>query len=371
MSAKKKILTLISIIAITVLVAVGAFFFAKSQSEKARIYAEAEAQLYAGNNLQAIEVFQSISDYRDVRDRILECYYNEGVRLFTYGDYENAQIAFRQAQPYSDAYEQAVEAQYRFGISRTQSGQYDEAVSIFSSIMDYKDVTNLIRNDTYLRTAYYEYKFPAGRTIEFGRYRQTTNHQNIEDDIIPISWRILSNNGNELFLVSEYVLECMPFNNSKDDATWASCSLRAWLNDTFLTDAFGVEERNYIEYSNVENNGNSRRGTSGGGSTRDQVFCLSVEEIEEYLSDPGTWYSDYSYSFRYVASAFAEKVNKEYYNDQAFWWTRTPGDDLTGAVYVQPGGVIDYDGGSGDWVNKISLGVRPAIRLTLHPGLIK
>ena len=368
------------IIAFAVVINIGLFIFAKQQFEKARVYSEAEGYLEEGNYLQAIEVFKGIVDYSDVDERILECYYDEGIRLLSNGNYEAAQNAFIQAQPYSDASEQAIEAQYCLGKSQYQMDSYEEAITTFAGIMDYKDVRSIIQNDANLCNMYYTLHFQAGSTIEFGRYRQTDyqlyyvtpdlSDPNIAEAIMPIRWRILSNDGKELFLVSDNVLECMAFNDSKDATTWDSCSLRTWLNSSFYMNAFTDEERRYIERSRVANSGNPRNGTRGGETTNDWVFCLSVEEIEEYLPDPGTWYSDYSYHMRHVASTFVENVIKEYYNDQAYWWTRTPGDDLTGAVMAQPGGNIDYNGGEGEWVNMQRLGVRPAIRLTLNPSLI-
>ena len=62
-----------------------------------------------------------------------------------------------------------------------------------------------------------------------------------------IRWRVLDVNGEDAFLFSESVLDVQPFHNKSDNnVSWASSSLRTWLNSTFLDKAFTEDEKKQI-----------------------------------------------------------------------------------------------------------------------------
>ena len=74
--------------------------------------------------------------------------------------------------------------------------------------------------------------------IYFGNYYQS-NSSTKE----PIKWRVLSVNGNDAFLLADQNLDAKPYNEKYTDVTWATCTLRTWLNDTFLNTAFTLAEQ--------------------------------------------------------------------------------------------------------------------------------
>ena len=74
--------------------------------------------------------------------------------------------------------------------------------------------------------------------IYFGNYYQS-NSSTKE----PIKWRVLSVNGNDAFLLADQNLDAKPYNEKYTDVTWATCTLRTWLNDTFLNTAFKSAEQ--------------------------------------------------------------------------------------------------------------------------------
>ena len=61
----------------------------------------------------------------------------------------------------------------------------------------------------------------------------------------PIRWQVLYSSGGYSMLLSENCVACMPFGGSSD---WYSSSLRSWLNNVFLYNAFSSSERNAIRY---------------------------------------------------------------------------------------------------------------------------
>lgn len=66
-----------------------------------------------------------------------------------------------------------------------------------------------------------------GDIITFGSYPQTADGT----DKTPIQWRVLNNSDNELFILSEYILDCKRYHNEGVDTTWQDADLRKWLKD--------------------------------------------------------------------------------------------------------------------------------------------
>ena len=102
--------------------------------------------------------------------------------------------------------------------------------------------------------------------IYFGNYYQS-NSSTKE----PIKWRVLSVNGNDAFLLADQNLDAKPYNEEDTDVTWATCTLRTWLNDAFLNTAFTSAEQAAIKNTTVVNDDNPYYGTEGGENTTDKV----------------------------------------------------------------------------------------------------
>lgn len=73
-----------------------------------------------------------------------------------------------------------------------------------------------------------------GDIISFGSYMQEVPEQAIQ-------WRVLYVHDTTAVLLSERILECMPFD--QDSNRWLGSDLCAWLNSWFLNSAFDYEER--------------------------------------------------------------------------------------------------------------------------------
>ena len=78
--------------------------------------------------------------------------------------------------------------------------------------------------------------------IYFGNYWQNDTNgdgkADQNDQKEPIKWRVLSVNGNDAFLLADKNLDDKLYNKEHTSVTWATCTLRTWLNDTFLNTAF-------------------------------------------------------------------------------------------------------------------------------------
>ena len=195
-----------------------------------------------------------------------------------------------------------------------------------------------------------EYK--VGETIEFGNYPQ-------EEDGTekPIEWIVMKNEGNQVLLLSKYVLDVKPYNNEEWEAvTWQTSDIRQWLNNEFYTTAFNKSEKAKIQTSLIKNEDNSEHGTSGGNDTEDKVFLLSEKEAETLFSNDDERIAK--------ATGYAEKSGV-YVNEkkEAVWWLRSPGSSSDFAAVVHNSGWV-Y--GSGSYADGNYDGVRPALHLNLQ-----
>lgn len=194
-----------------------------------------------------------------------------------------------------------------------------------------------------------EYKM--GEVIKFGNYPQDKDGTEK-----PIKWIVMKNEGNQVLLLSKYVLDTKPYNKELEKVTWETSDIRQWLNNEFYTTAFNKAEKVKIQTSLIKNEDNSEHGTSGGNDTEDKVFLLSEKEAEKLFSNDDERIAK--------ATGYAEKsgvcVNKE---KSAMWWLRSPGSDSDCAAGVRSYGWVSRDG---NIVYDNSGGVRPALHLNLQ-----
>ncbi|MDO4837662.1 MAG: DUF6273 domain-containing protein [Clostridia bacterium] len=205
--------------------------------------------------------------------------------------------------------------------------------------------------------------------VTFGHYPQMAEGT----DNTAIEWLVLQKEDNKALLISRYGLDVQPYNTIYTDVTWETCTLRTWLNSTFMNKAFTAEEQKAILTTTVDNSssqGYSGYSTNGGNNTQDQVFLLSYAEANKYF---GVTYSDSNNTeARVKPTAYAEKQGaytssstKTVDGDSAgWWWLRSPGYYQYYAASVSTGGSLD------DGIVSIGLGcVRPALWINLEPGI--
>ncbi len=91
--------------------------------------------------------------------------------------------------------------------------------------------------------------FLSSNYIQFGSYPQAKDGV----DKTPIEWLVLVHDNNRALLISRYGLDSQPYNTEITETTWEKCTLRKWLNETFLNAAFSKEEQAKILLSNIDN----------------------------------------------------------------------------------------------------------------------
>lgn len=178
--------------------------------------------------------------------------------------------------------------------------------------------------------------YNVGDYITFGSYEQDNNTANGLEDI---EWLVLDVQDGKVLVVSNYALDCKPYNEEIEEVTWETCTLRSWLNDEFINTAFTVDEQSQISATTVVNAGNSGCGTDGGNDTTDKVFLLSIEEAEEYfLTDDVRKCAPTDYAIAQGATISESESTGG--RATGWWWLRSPGNNhLTAAGVIFNGNV--------------------------------
>lgn len=197
----------------------------------------------------------------------------------------------------------------------------------------------------------------VGSTVFFGRYEQDKNPDNGEE---PIEWVVLAVQEGKALLLSRFALDCLPFQEGEEPASWAESSIRAWLNDAFLGSAFTGAERQAILTASVPNDpaqGNPEWEETEAEATQDSVFLLSYGELSGYLPDAD--------SRKVAGTEYARGNGAKFLGITALgisetdWWTRSPGKGENNVCYLDIYGKFMSRKGTG------KLGVRPALWLDL------
>lgn len=181
----------------------------------------------------------------------------------------------------------------------------------------------------------------AFEKVTFGSYPQSGSNAE------PITWLKLAEQDGKTLLISECVLDAVPYSDldvgyewatnsprPTTDVNWADSSVRTWLNGEFLSSAFTAEEQGAIATvtndnpkSNVPHTAANAADASihNAGTTDDAVFLLSVAEAKSYFANNvarAALPTDYAVAQGvYVGNAAAEGQPE----GAAVWWLRSCG----------------------------------------------
>ena len=188
----------------------------------------------------------------------------------------------------------------------------------------------------------------VGKTIKMGTYSQKSSDGK---DKTPIEWKVLDVKNGKALLISTFGLNCKPYNGELIAVTWEKCSLRKWLNEVFIRNAFTKEEQQIIQNTHVKAKKNPRYNTDPGTDTIDKVFLLSIDEANTFFKS--------NKKRKCYPTKIARKNGVFITNNYICnWWLRSPGANLKNVVIVTSGGTINYNGCR---VNNGRTAVRPAM----------
>ena len=136
-----------------------------------------------------------------------------------------------------------------------------------------------------------------------------------------------------MLVMSVFALDCKQYNTNDTKVTWETCSLRQWLNNEFIDNAFFLGERMMIPTVTVPADKNPEYSTNPGNDTKDAVFLLSRSECNQYSVSPYCFPTDYAISRGVELGGYGSPTN-------CWWFLRTPGDTQAYVCAASPYGDI-------------------------------
>lgn len=185
-----------------------------------------------------------------------------------------------------------------------------------------------------------------------------------------IKWRVLENNGNELFIMADKGLDCQRYNKETIAATWEACTLRHWLNRDFYRDAFSSSEQQAIVRKLVPED-------TPDDSKGDNICLLSyVESISPKYGfcdncnvlSASRWVkpSDYGHAM----GAYIQEENDMAGYGNCHWWLKPPSGTVNTASTATAGssGNSHWFGFGGNLFVRY-IAVVPVLHIDLSSGL--
>ena len=333
-------------------------------------YGKAVALMNEGSYEEAIDQFEALNGYKDSADQIAACKkgitddsYDAAVALMNQGKYDEAIAAFETMEGYKDSENKIFECYYGNAVSLMNSGEYFDAIAKFNSADGFNDSAEQIAKCKQLALL----NAQAGEYVYFGSYEQDADSTNGKEDI---AWLVLDEEEDKVLVVSEYVLDCQKYNEKYGETTWSNCSLRGWLNDDFIINAFSEDEQSMLVEATVSADKNPNYSTDPGSSTQDKVFLLGIDEIDKYKEYLSLRNGIIQNGLICAPTEYATIQGVSYTDDENQvngkatykWFLRTPGYSQYYAAVVQyDGEVKPY----GIYVNTANIGIRPALWIDL------
>ena len=202
---------------------------------------------------------------------------------------------------------------YNNAMEQIKSGNIIEAYEILITLGNYKDC--VVQADA----IYEQYKLEKinaatiGDSVLWGSYEQDDNALNGKEEI---EWIVLDKTDGKILVISNYILDCHPFNDTLAEVTWENCTLRKWLNNDFLNAAFTSAELKIIPTVQLSVNNDAEEDLLDGNVTQDKVFLLSATERDKYFqTKANTQPTEYA-----ISNGAYYEANK---SPITHWWTRT------------------------------------------------
>lgn len=236
---------------------------------------------------------------------------------------------------------------YNSAIALLDTGKYEEAYQAFKDLGDYKDSIDKSKECSIAVLGEEKWNkinnANAGDILEFGSYEQDNNTANGKE---AVEWLVLEVNDGKALVISKYALDTQPYNTRYTSVTWETCSLRKWLNNHFLDEAFSKMEKAMIPTVTVAAEKNPSYSTNPGNAEANRYFR-----------------SDSARECKPTNYAAANEAYVDSDNGNCWWWLRSPG------CFHNIAAGVDYDGDVfelGDVVDYDARAVRPALWIDLN-----
>ena len=284
---------------------------------------------------------------------------NKALDMIESGDYESAYALLEEI----GKNDMIAANKYDRAIDLIDSGDYKAAYALLDGL-SYRDSEEKLQSMKSQHPQAFLGGADVGDTVTFGTYEQNNNYSDGNENI---EWVVIDKQEDKIMVVSKYIIAEQPFNTTNEGhISWENCTLRKWLNNDFLNEAFSGAEKNLITDTTVFSTEYLVVGATYSTtdySTTDKIFLLSENE-RNMLSSVDALKGIVTES---VIALFSDAANSDVANInpsnfEPLWWLRTTwedADDPCASVVYR----VDYDG----WTYAVeeNAGVRPAMWVSL------
>ena len=165
------------------------------------------------------------------------------------GNYEKSYKMFKNLKNYKDSKERKRDCKYQFALQCWKDEDYEPAIKMFRELVEseYGDSEEKLAD---LEIEYIK-KQKIGTNVIFGNFH----------------WLILENDGDKVLLVKSEPINGLAYNEGDEATTWSECTLREYLNGSFLDGTFSLNMQKKILDTNIKVENNSTYGTKAGKDT--------------------------------------------------------------------------------------------------------
>ena len=316
-----------------------------------------------------------LADYR-LEDGVMEATIRVNNVSFSFAyDTGNYEMKVTYPEGTSDVWVKNAKKHFSYAQKLLELGRTEEAfteIYMIPQYMDYAPVKELAKSNKDFEETIAAHKErlesfkQVGSLVTFGKYEQDNDLGNGPEGI---QWIVLDYDAanQRALLISKYGLDAIPFNNEYTAVTWENCSLRSWLNNSFLSGAFNVEEQNAILMTEVDNGpASSEAGAKNGNNTMDHIYLLSYTEAGHYF---GVCYEENQKAcvtptpYAIAQGAFeSDSMMAADGKPAGRWWLRSNQRDFPDSASV-----VQEDGTySGDGVSYEPIIVRPTLWVDIN-----
>lgn len=288
--------------------------------------------------------------------------YNEAMDLIDSGDYESAYALLEEI----GKNDMIAANKYDRAIDLIDSGDYKAAYALLDGL-SYRDSEEKLQSMKSQHPQAFLGGADVGDTVTFGTYEQNNNYSDGNENI---EWVVIDKQEDKIMVVSKYIIAEQPFNTTNEGhISWENCTLRKWLNNDFLNEAFSDAEKKLISDTTVSNTEYLAFGLSYSTTdylTTDKIFLLSENE-RNMLSSVDALKGIVTES---VIALFSDAANSDVANInpsnfEPLWWLRTTWEDAVDCQASVAYGA-SYDEHEHDTCNvEESAGVRPAMWISI------
>ncbi len=188
------------------------------------------------------------------------------------GNHEKAYRLFEHVKDYKDANDKCTSNKYIFASKMLKEKKYNKAIKVFRTIVDYKDSGEKLTQ------------------AELKVLKKTPKH----GDVLfgEAHWIVAEKKKDKAFLIKLKPTSGVAYNQTDEDVTWETSSIREYLNSSFMNELFTSSMIDKILETKVVVKDNKTYHTKG-CKTKDKVFMLNGSQSYKYGEDLNMYLRDY------------------------------------------------------------------------------